>query len=212
MRRAMLTLCALAIVAPLSAQEPVAAPKQVAPVNNATWVPATPERQGLLSRIFNRNRDYVPMNGNVTPAPVQPGTTMATEPVYDRRGNITGYRHIYTNQMPMTAMNPAPVQTPAARVNPAPMITQTSGTMNMEPVYDRRGRITGYRPMQQMNPALVPTARPIETAKPVTGTVAPMGNTAAVAPNQAPIVQTGYYVETMPEQPRRGLLSRIFRR
>jgi hypothetical protein len=77
----------------------------------------------------------------------------------------------------------------------------------MTPMYDRRGRFIGW---QQMTPAPVVTRT--ETIRPANTPVPPAGHAVAnttTLPN-GQIVQAGY-VEPIPE-PRRGILSRIFRR
>ncbi len=85
-------------------------------------------------------------------------------------------------------------------------ITSSTSTTMMEPVYNSRGRITGYRPMTT-TPANMKTAEmPKPTDKPNTVSQAsattPMKEESKVVPAN--------YVEPQPE--RRGLLSRIFRR
>lgn len=194
MRRVFVSLCGLALVAPVSAQEQAPAPKPVPTVNNVMTVPATPERTGLFSRMFNRNRTP----GYVLPSttPVPPGAATVMEPVYDRRGQVTAWRQVTMPQVPATAMQPAPM---------------TGTTSVMEPTYNSRGRMVGWHavtaaPMMATKPAEM--AKPAETANPVT----PAGNMVkATEPPHGQVVQATA-VEPMPEQPRRGIMSRIFRR
>jgi hypothetical protein len=78
----------------------------------------------------------------------------------------------------------------------------------MEPMYNSRGRIVGYRPVEM---APVP-AKASEMPKPSTTsstTVTQAGNT--VTKTETKVTQAGY-VEPAPEPARRGILSRIFRR
>ena len=96
-------------------------------------------------------------------------------------------------------------------VTPATTTTTTTVVkgepVTMEPVINSRGRITGYRTVT--TPATTVT-KTTETTNPITQT----SNTETkVEKTETKVVTpTTATTQTMPEQPRRGILSRIFKR
>jgi hypothetical protein len=96
-----------------------------------------------------------------------------------------------------------PIMTPAT--------TTGTATTAMTPLYDRRGRLVGWQQLAvSPAPATVAKATPAETSQPAPAAKTETKPAQVSTPPSGQIIQATY---TEPAtQPRRGLLSRIFRR
>lgn len=154
MRRILVCLAACAILAPVTAQEPVPAP---AGAPTVTVAPNTVTRTSPFARKYTRRSGEMVM--------VTPTTTATTTTVVQGE------------------------------------------PMKMEPVVNSRGRIVGYRTVT--TPATTVT-RTTETTNPVTQ--ASNTETKVEKTETKVVTPTTTTTQPMPEQPRRGILSRIFKR
>ncbi|HMO37219.1 MAG TPA: hypothetical protein PKA06_14370 [Gemmatales bacterium] len=103
MRRTFVGLAALALLAPVTAQEPVPAP---ATPGTTTVMPA-PVRSGPFSRFTTRRGEVMVTPGTMTVTTVENGKTrtetFVMEPVMNSRGRVIGYRQVTPVTTPATA-------------------------------------------------------------------------------------------------------------
>jgi hypothetical protein len=125
------------------------------------------------------------------PAPTPAPTIVQSQPVDAQPGLLSRIFRGRTSRWEMTTQP----------------VTVTSGTrtMVMEPMYNSRGRFIGYREVMPPPSSMKTAEMPKPTEKP--NPVAQAGGTKAQESN---VVQAG--AVQPPPEPRRGLLSRIFRR